>query len=63
MRTYAVTFLDTDTKQVSVATFTDKSKGAARSSFEACYRHGNYTVLSIVAVPGTEMTGGEIWEG
>ena len=54
VRNYAVTFYDKDSKEVRVDTFTDNCAVEAKKSFEACYRHGNYTVLSVVEVPGSE---------
>ena len=54
VQTWAVTFLDNDTKRVRVDTFGACTEGEARYSFKQCYRHGHYTILSAVPVPGTE---------
>lgn len=64
VRDYAVTFYDKDTKRVRVDTFSDNCAAEAKKSFEACYRHGNYQVLSVVEIPGSEMNWGQDdWEG
>ena len=58
-REYAVTFYDMDTKRVRVDTFCDNCAAEAKKSFNACYRHGNYTVLSVVEIPDSESKWGQ----
>ncbi len=49
--TWAVTFMDKDIQKVRVDTLPGIDRKDALRSFFACYRHGNYTILSVVKVP------------
>ena len=53
-KSYAVTFINLDSRKVSVDTFTTKSESGAVSDFKDCYRHGNYKVLSVTEIPEEE---------
>ena len=61
VQSWAVTFLDNKTKRVRVDTFGACTAGEARRSFNECYRHGDYTILSAVPVPGTELKNEDTW--
>mgnify|MGYP003623895681 FL=1 len=50
-RDYVVLFMNLITKKVGMDTFTAADHVEAKSSFRACYRHGNYRILSVVEIP------------
>lgn len=51
---WVVVFQNLETGKVRLDTFTDNSESAARKSFWACYRHGNYKILTVVEKPKVE---------
>ena len=48
---WVVVFQNLETGKVRLDTFTDGSEIEARKSFRACYRHGNYKILTVVEKP------------
>lgn len=45
---YVVTVLSLDTNKIFTDVFMATSEGGTRHSFNECYRHGNYKILSAV---------------
>lgn len=45
---YVVTVLSLDTNKIFTDCFMATTDGEARHSFNECYRHGNYKILSAV---------------
>jgi len=50
---YEVTAKNERTGKVFTDAFYCTSEGAARRDFRDCYRHGDYTILSVQPEPGT----------
>ena len=50
VKTWKVTFEDLDTERVREEIFGDLTAAAARNSFNQCYRHGNYEIISVEEV-------------
>lgn len=48
---WVVVFQDLETGKVRLDIFMDNSESAARRCFRACYRHGNYKILTVVEKP------------
>lgn len=48
---WVVVFQRLNTGKVSIDTFTENSESAARRAFWACYRHGDYRILTVVEKP------------
>jgi hypothetical protein len=50
-KSYAVVFQNKRSGKVGMDKFTAISSGAARKDFFDCYRHENYSVLSVTEIP------------
>lgn len=48
---WVVVFQDLNTGKVRIATFTESNETEACKYFWACYRHGNYKILTVVEKP------------
>lgn len=51
MKDWIVVFQNTDTGNVALAEFTESTPEKARKCFWACYRHGNYKILTVLEKP------------
>ncbi len=51
IKSYAVVFQNQISGKVGMDIFSDISDGAVRKDFHDCYRHGNYTILSVTEIP------------
>lgn len=50
-KTFAVMFMDQETKVIKCDTFYSRSENEARHDFRECYRHGDYKILAVEEVP------------
>lgn len=50
-KTYAVMFMNTETRRIGHDTFTSRNKNEALHDFRECYRHGDYKILAVVEIP------------
>ena len=50
-RYYALVVQNADSKKVFMTTTYAKSEGEAKHNFHECYRHANYNILSVTAIP------------
>ena len=48
---WVVVFQSLETGKVRIDTFTERNETEARKCFWACYRHGNYKILTVVEKP------------
>lgn len=51
MKNYVLIVLAENTKRVFTTVFTCNSEYEAQRDFKACYRHGEYTILSVTEIP------------
>ena len=54
IKSYAVVFQNQRTGKVGMDIFSDGSESMVRKDFHDCYRHGNYTILSVTEIPETK---------
>lgn len=54
VKDWIVVFQNLNTGKVNIDTFTENSESAARRAFWACYRHGDYRILTVVEKPEVE---------
>lgn len=50
-KTYAVMFMNKETKRINCTTFCCRNEAGARHDFNECYRHGDYVILAVAEVP------------
>lgn len=51
MKNYVLIVLSEKTKRVFTTVFTANSVSGAKRDFRECYRHGEYTILSVTEIP------------
>ena len=51
---WVVVFQNLETGKVRLDTFTERNETEACKCFWACYRHGNYKILTVVEKPKVE---------
>lgn len=54
LKDWVVVFQNLETGKVAIDTFTERNESAARRAFWACYRHGDYRILTVVEKPEVE---------
>lgn len=50
-KTFAVMFMNTETRKIGNASFYSRNENEARHDFRECYRHGDYKILAVVEIP------------
>ncbi len=54
LKNYAVVYQNQRSGKVGMDVFTSATPGAAKKDFFDCYRHENYSVLSVTEIPKIE---------